>query len=479
MIKTFRTIFRYDLKLLWADRSLLALVGLLLLLLGFGAFFGSRFWHERNRAIETAIAATEEAFAEDRAKVLEMAKTGAEIPAPWDDPGSPMRRTYPATLPSAPLAELAIGQADLHPYWATVGLFSLPSAPYRFHEMGNPLSLLAGRFDLAFAFVFLFPLLVIALSYNLLSGEREQGTLALALSQPISTGQLIAGKVLSRGVLVLGLALGLAPLALVAAGADLGAQGALPRLAMAFSLLAVYALFWFALAVWVGALGGSSATNALTLAGAWIAIAIAAPTLVDLAANALHPAPSRLAFVAEMRRAENESNQIAARLLENFYGDHPELAPKDAPIDLNDFTSRYYAVRLDLDRRIAPLTQKFDASIQRQQALVHRWGRISPAIALHEAMLDLAGSGTTRNQRFTQQVRAFIQTWRAFFVPKTFRRERLSASDFDALPRFRFDEETPRELFARISGPLVSISVFALLFGVLGLRSLRRYRVAG
>ena len=47
------------------------------------------------------------------------------------------------------------------------------------HEM-------VGRFDLAFVTVYLLPLLVLALSYNVLSEEREQGTLARTLAPTLS-----------------------------------------------------------------------------------------------------------------------------------------------------------------------------------------------------------------------------------------------------------------------------------------------------
>ena len=70
-------------------------------------------------------------------------------------------------------------------------------------EIENPNRLLAGRFDLAFVIVFLYPLLILTLSYNMLSAEQEQGTLALTLSQPVSLRTLVSGKVLLRALVLL------------------------------------------------------------------------------------------------------------------------------------------------------------------------------------------------------------------------------------------------------------------------------------
>jgi ABC-2 type transport system permease protein len=46
------------------------------------------------------------------------------------------------------------------------------------------------------------PLLILALSYNFLSGEREAGTLQMLLSQPISLRSVVSGKIALRFLVV-------------------------------------------------------------------------------------------------------------------------------------------------------------------------------------------------------------------------------------------------------------------------------------
>ena len=55
-------------------------------------------------------------------------------------------------------------------------------------EVESPLNLMVGRFDLTFVVIYLLPLLVLALSFNVLSEEREQGTLALTCCSPCRRG---------------------------------------------------------------------------------------------------------------------------------------------------------------------------------------------------------------------------------------------------------------------------------------------------
>ena len=116
-----------------------------------------------------------------------------------------------------PLAALAVGQGDLYPYYFKMTNRSKQTFINN-DEIENPTNLLAGRFDLGFVTVFLFPLLILAMSYNLISAEREQGTLAMALAQPVRLRTLAMGKAAFRAAVVLTLAIGLAKGIIDAAG---------------------------------------------------------------------------------------------------------------------------------------------------------------------------------------------------------------------------------------------------------------------
>ena len=88
-------------------------------------------------------------------------------------------------------------------------------------EIENPANLLSGRFDLAFVLTFCWPLLVLPLLYNVLSEEREAGTLALVASQPVSLRAVLAARLVVRGGLVVRVTL------VVVAGDRLALSGAL------------------------------------------------------------------------------------------------------------------------------------------------------------------------------------------------------------------------------------------------------------
>jgi ABC-2 type transport system permease protein len=78
-----------------------------------------------------------------------------------------------------PLGGLTVGKSDLLPYYRVFA--GVPQNDlYHSSEIQNPMVLAAGRFDLAFLVTVLLPLLIIAVSYNLLprvpgAGDRAHG----------------------------------------------------------------------------------------------------------------------------------------------------------------------------------------------------------------------------------------------------------------------------------------------------------------
>ncbi|HHZ62426.1 MAG TPA: hypothetical protein EYN53_07250, partial [Dehalococcoidia bacterium] len=141
------------------------------------------------------------------------------------------------------------------------------------------------RFDLAFVIIWLYPLFLLAFLYDLMAGDRESGTLRLALSQGISPAGWLCRRALARSLPVLGLAL-VATLLAGSAGYEL-------RLAVALAVVLIYGLFWATLAVAINAVSTSAASAASTLGAAWVALVLVAPTLINLAAESLYPTPSR------------------------------------------------------------------------------------------------------------------------------------------------------------------------------------------
>ncbi len=414
------TILRLEWRNLVSDRTPLWIAALLVAAIAYGAWNGSRWVQFQNAAISKALAEERQRLT-DLQREIPLLEAGQRKTTPFADPRLPqalgrgpgVRYAY---LPPAPLAPLAIGQSDLYPYYFKVNTGSRQTF-VNSDEIENPAHLLSGRFDLAFVILFLYPLLILALSYNIVSGEKESGTLALALSQSVSLGSLVASKILIRGTLIGFLAVVLPIASALMGGADLTAPSSAMRIAFFIGATALYGAFWFALAVAINSLAYSSATNAILLAGLWLLLLIVVPSGVNLAVQAAYPVPSRVEMIQATRVAGDAASRQAAQLLARYLEDHPELAPQAEPgskaaASPPDFGTLQIAVNDATERSIQPVLDRFDSQLAAQQQLADRFRYLSPAIVLQSALYDIAGSSAHRFGHFMNQASAFHSSWR-------------------------------------------------------------------
>ena len=206
-----KTVLRLEWRILKRDRAALAVLVLFAVFLVVAAYAGGRQAATVERGLDRAQAAETARFTELETKLS--ALDGSDKPLTSADPRSAIWMGQKgaaslAVLPPAPLAPLAVGQRDLHPQAIRVNTdVHLTSERETETAMSAPTRLRTGAFDPAFLFVVLFPLVIIALSYELLSGERERGTLAMLLSQPVSQRALVLGKAGARAIALCGVTL--------------------------------------------------------------------------------------------------------------------------------------------------------------------------------------------------------------------------------------------------------------------------------
>jgi ABC-2 type transport system permease protein len=464
-------ILRHDLRLLAADRSLPLVALLFTVLLGYAFSNGVAWTRARTQAVDewTDAAATLSAAGRKQVEDVEQGRMPASS-APFA--GWVFTVQLPVALRPAPLAPLSIGRADLEPFAATVTLETTKDGLFRNYEIDNPVTLLSGRFDPAFAIVYLLPLLVLALTYDLLARERDEGTLALTLTQPVRLRDVVLGKVLARLAVALGLAIGLTLAGLLASGASVADPGVPVGVMWTLLMVAAYTVFWFALSAWVSARGGTAPFNATVLFAIWLLLVVIVPSVLSVVVTSAYPVPSRLQFVERMRRANNEIDRLGERVLAQYRGDHPELSPPGA-LDWNDLQSRFYVIQTTKEAGILPLLRVYETQLARQQGVID-WARLlSPAVLLQEGLNAVAGTDRERFRLFRRQAEAFLDEWRLFAVPRSFRRVHLRAADYDSLPRFRFRDESAGHVALSslvCLGGLLVPTVAAAWFAARGLR---------
>lgn len=375
------------------------------------------------------------------------------------DPRQVAGRPTVALLPPAPLPALAVGQSDLLPSHEEISLWRLEKPSEGRAELENPSRLLAGRFDFAFVIVWLLPLFLLAAVYDLCAGDREAGTLRMVLAQGISPWRWIARRALARGAPVILLA----GVGTIVAGMMTEVPGVGTRVALALSIILAYGIFWLALAALVNGFARSAAAAATAIGSIWVVFVLVVPTLLNVVVESLHPSPSRADLVAEARAAAAEAEKRGTELLSSFYHDHPELAPPGMQADM---MGRMLAIQDEVGRAMDPVQERFQLAILSQQRVVDHWRFASPAIAVHEALTDLAGTSYWRHRAFQQQVNTFKDVLHDYYSPKFYKRAPLTKADIAGFPQFTFVEEATSQWIDRVLaclGGIVALAAIALL----------------
>ncbi len=469
--RTFRIAFALEWTLVLRNRAIWAVLILLVALAGLAAVNG----HERVAAMRMLVAGL------NRDEVQTQTALKGSV-ARWEASrqGEPPTVANPGTvgfsllshyaaLPPMPLAALAVGQSDVLPSYYRV----TANPTYTFlaaGEISNPLNALSGSFDFAFVIVFILPIVIVAITFDLVSREKEMGVIGLVAASGASLTRVILAKAAARGV-ILAAALVLITLEALTLGVD-GPPDVLAGL-LWFVAVTVYAVFWFVLALAVNSTNRPSVTNGVILANIWLVLVVVTPAFIGTAANALYPAPSRVALTTEMREAAEEADKAAASSREAYFFDHPELAGKGANPD--GFYVQVLATNAAVERAVSPLLTEFDDQARKREGIVAALKFLSPALLVDNALTVLAGTDGVRFSGFVRQVVEFHRFWRQFFETRIVDGTDMTARSFDQIPTFQY-QSNDNSLIA-VSLPLAALALLASILLMVAMRRLARYPV--
>ena len=381
-----------------------------------------------------------------------------------------------AVLPQTGLSAFSIGQSDLLLNYVPVSMRNIMDIT-RPLEIDNPVNLVSGTFDPAFLIVFLLPIFILAMTYDLLSSEKERGTLAMILAHPVSLRALMGSKLAARARILLAVVLVLGLGVLLTVGHNLGTADTWIRFGLWIGAVLLYGLFWFALAVLVNVFGRSSAGNGIVLAGSWLVLVVVVPTLVSLLATTLYPAPSRMDLTIAMRDAQTAAEKERMKALDEYYYDHLELVP-DAQNKARDFLTLAMANSAAIEKAVRPLYGQFQAQLNRQEELVQKFQFASPAIMMQLSLNEISGTSADRYEHFMRQVEQFHREWNDFFAARFLKRQPLTVADYELFPKFSYEEEPFATPLTRMAPSLLGLALMVLLLGWYGFADLHRYQVA-
>jgi hypothetical protein len=128
-----------------------------------------------------------------------------------------------------------------------------------------------------------------------------------------------------------------------------------------------------------------------------------------------------------------------SRELAPFYESHPEY------MEDGHSTIEYDRVRLKAEAErhaaVAPVLKAADDSASGHRTVVKALSMLSPAAILDLALLEVAGTGVTRQEAFEESALAFGQKWSAEVKARIAKERPLRSTDLVQLPAYAYEEQ--------------------------------------
>lgn len=328
-------------------------------------------------------------------------------------------------LPPQPLESLVAGVAnDVGRSVNVTGMGTLRASGSRYND--DPVLATFRFLDLEFLFKIVLSLFAILFAFDLVSGEKERGTLRLALANAVPRDTWILGK-LTGAFLGLTVPLLIPILAgcllLLAMGIPMAGDDWL-RLALVVAAGLLYVGAFLALSVLVSALTHRSSTSFLVLLVCWIlAVMIVPRSAVALAARSVD-VTSFDEILSQRTRLRAQLWEEDQKAIDEFLsGGEAENDPEAMRQRIGRFNEFFQDLNDKRTRKLEELGARLSEERSNGQALQERLAfglaRVSPAAAFSIASFNLAGTALAMPRHFLDQVNAYQEVYERFQKEKT------------------------------------------------------------
>jgi ABC-2 type transport system permease protein len=362
-----------------------------------------------------------------------------------------------AIKPANPLSAICIGQNDLYtPIKKTrfnADIFNNDQDSFK-----NPEQLLAGNLDLSYFILFIFPLLLLALTYNTYSGDAEQGIVPILFSQTVKPEKIYFYRLIFRWMVAM------APVLLLLFTAWFllyRKSGFSHVLFLQWSMVALlYTLFWFCIVLLVIGLRKSSMTNAMLLAGIWLLLLVGIPGVINSWLQYKYPYDIH----GEITGFRDETKVFADLPLQehkkNFYTVFPSLAKDSTKIDTVELRWCSYASMASQRQKeiYSILAEKRSLQVNQEEKLF--W--INPAGAVTRAFTTLSGSSLDHQEIFEKDILALNSKKLKYLFEQFFEENAFTRKDFDAIPAHS-EKQALHFPWVRFTWPIIAWIIFLLL----------------
>jgi len=303
------------------------------------------------------------------------------------------------------------------------------------------------------------PLLIIALAFDALAGERERGTWPLLLGSGVSVQCLMRGKLLALMAVFAPMVVLLALAQLIASQAH-SADTLLRSAGWALAHL-LYLGVWMLLALALSVRASRARTALVVLLAGWSAASLIAPRVAIALAEQQVPIPTASAFAAAIKHdfdhgldGQSPPDVRRAQFQQQLLAEYGVERLEDLPVSVSGMSlqeaERYG--NLIFDRHYGQLLDLY-----RAQERCRRWGSVlGPLPALQQISMSSAGTDMAHHTDFIHQAEtqrreiiAMLNMHQAIHGVGLEMRYEADASLWQQVPEFSYQQPSSASLLAR------------------------------
>jgi ABC-type transport system involved in multi-copper enzyme maturation permease subunit len=274
-----------------------------------------------------------------------------------------------------------------------------------------------GKVDFVFLVQMVISLIALLFASDMVSGEKESGTLRLMLANGLPRDTLLAGKI-GGGYLALWVPFLLAFL-LSAAVLMLGAfpllGGAATRILLIFLATSLFMLTYFTIGIAVSTSAAKARTSLVAILIIWAAFQLIIPKLSDMVARLVYPVRTETEVSLEksllVRSLDMDQAKELGRQYSLIFGSDPQGASQNPK---SPERKKWDPLRDEIQLRtrerksqqLAAIDEAYLQERRRQLDLAVNLSLVSPSAAFARFISDVCGTGELERTKYIEAVRA-------------------------------------------------------------------------
>jgi ABC-2 type transport system permease protein len=366
-----------------------------------------------------------------------------------------------------PINSLAIGQRDVNPSIQSVTIRGLEGQKYD-AELNNPNNLLSGNLDFSFVLIYIFPLLIIAFTYNILSEEKESGTWKIVVTQTENVFLYILKLFYIRVLIVIAILTALLFFAVLFLNIPLDQSF------FAFLGLGIlYLLFWFSISFYIVSLQKNSNFNAVILLTIWLFLIIILPATINTYIVNKYPVPEALELTLKQRNAYHEKWDMDKKItMDQFYNHYPQF--KKYPLPAEEFSWLwYYAMQQAGDDESAQQSKELMSKLEQRNKASQFIAQFIPTLHAQIQLNEIAKADLGNQLLYLKETQQFHEKLRLYFYPKIFENANVDKENWSEFKVETFEDSSVINI-PKVFLPIFILNVLLLLLGWMNFKKLNK-----